>query len=300
MMFLQELAEGRPPLPGSAVLSRQAAGAAASITVRDRKLTAMAPDTTAASRLIPHRLPAERLGVAVVAELVELIVTGQLEEGALLPPEGPLSEHFGVSRTVLRESVKRLEEKGLVIASQGRGTQVQAPGYWNVLDPVVLSALVDNDESLGVLDELTVVRASLESAMAGAVAESRTSEELRRLEGALTAMRESESDTDSFRQADLVFHYALMDISGNRLAENIAKRLYKRAVESSRYHGINPPDAVALTLDEHAAIVDAIARKDVAGAERAMRDHIRISWERRRLPDHARRTRSARKPPAGK
>lgn len=248
-------------------------------------------DSTAATRLIPQRLPAARLGVAVVAELVDLIVTGQLKEGDLLPPEGPLSEHFGVSRTVLRESVKRLEEKGLVIVSQGRGTQVQAPGYWNMLDPVVLSALIDNDESLGVLDELTVVRASLEAAMAGAVARSHTSEELRRLENALTAMRESESETDSFRQADVVFHYAMMEISGNRLAENIAKHLYKRAVESSRYQGINPPDAVALTLDEHAAIVEAIAAGDPAAAERAMHDHIHVSWERRRLPDHAPRSR---------
>lgn len=246
----------------------------------------------AASRLIPQRLPAGRLGVAVVAELVDLIVTEQLKEGDLLPPEGVLSEHFGVSRTVLRESVKRLEEKGLVIVSQGRGTQVRAPGYWNMLDPVVLSALIDNDESLGVLDELTIVRASLESAMAGAVAESHTSEELRRLQNALTAMRESEFETDSFRQADVVFHYALMEISGNGLAENIAKHLYKRAVESSRYQGINPPDAVPLTLDEHGAIVDAIARNDVAGAQKAMHDHIHVSWERRRLPDHSPHVRS--------
>ena len=102
----------------------------------------MTINSIAAARLIPQRLPAARLGVAVVAELVDLIVTGQLKEDDLLPPEGPLSEHFGVSRTVLRESVKRLEEKGLVIVSQGRGTQVRAPGYWNMLDPVVLSALI--------------------------------------------------------------------------------------------------------------------------------------------------------------
>lgn len=227
-----------------------------------------------------HVCPCGRLGVAVVAELVDLIVTGQLEEGQLLPPEGPLSEHFGVSRTVLRESVKRLEEKGLVIVAQGRGTQVRAPGYWNMLDPVVLSALIDNDETLGILDELTIVRASLESAMAGAVAASRSADGLRRLENALTTMRESEFETDSFRQADVLFHYALMDISGNRLAENIAKHLYKRAVESSRYQGIDPPDAFALTMKEHAAIVDAISRKDVAGAQKAMHDHIHISWER--------------------
>jgi DNA-binding FadR family transcriptional regulator len=247
----------------------------------------MASQSQPPNRLFPPRLPAGRLGVAVVAELVDLIVTGQLKEGALLPPEGPLSEHFGVSRTVLRESVKRLEEKGLVIVSQGRGTQVRAPGFWNMLDPVVLSALIDNDATLGVLDELTIVRASLESAMAGAVAAGRSADGLRRLENTLTAMRESESETDSFRQADMMFHYALMEISGNRLAENIAKHLYKRAVDSSRYQGIEPPDAVSLTLEEHAAIVDAIARKDVTAAQSAMHDHIHISWERRRLPDHA-------------
>jgi len=249
----------------------------------------MAKDPIPVDRLIPRRLPVGRLGVAVVAELVDLIVTGQLQEGDLLPPEGPLSDLFGVSRTVLRESVKRLEEKGLVTVSPGRGTQVRARGYWNMLDPVVLSALIDNDESLGVLDELTIVRASLESAMAGAVAGAHSAAELRRLENALTTMRESESETDSFRQADVIFHYAVMEISGNRLAENIAKQVYKRAVDSSRYQGIDPPDAVALTLEEHAAIFDAIARKDVAAAEKAMHDHICGSWERRRLVDAAAR-----------
>jgi DNA-binding FadR family transcriptional regulator len=259
--------------------------------VTDGKIIRMANDSMSVTRLIPRRLPAGRLGVAVVAELVDLIVTGQLQEGDLLPPEGPLSEQFGVSRTVLRESVKRLEEKGLVTVSQGRGTQVRAPGYWNMLDPVVLSALIDNDESLGVLDELTVVRASLESAMARAVAGSHSAEELRRLENALTAMRESKSETDSFRQADVIFHYALMEISGNRLAENIAKQIYKRAVDSSRYQGINPPDAVALTLKEHEAIVNAIARNDADAAEKSMHDHIHGSWERRRLSDRAPRPR---------
>ena len=149
---------------------------------------------------LPPRRRAERLSVAVVSELVELIVTGQLAENELLPPEGPLSEHFGVSRTVVRESVKRLEEKGLVIVTQGRGTQVARSGSWNMLDPLVLSALIDNDESLGILDELTIVRGNLESAMAGATAARRTAEELTRIEHALQVMRDSQHESDSFRR----------------------------------------------------------------------------------------------------
>ncbi|WP_436535857.1 FadR/GntR family transcriptional regulator [Actinoplanes sp. HUAS TT8] len=232
---------------------------------------------------LPPRRRAERLSVAVVTELVELIVTGQLAEGQLLPPEGPLSEHFGVSRTVIRESAKRLEEKGLVIIAQGRGTQVARSGLWNMLDPVVLSALIDNDESLGVLDELTVVRGHLESAMAGAVATHRTAEELVRLEHALDVMREMQHESDSFRQADVVFHLTVMELSGNRLAENIAKRLYLRALESNRFQGLRYKDAFRSTIDEHAVVLDAIRRQDAAVAEQAMREHIIGSWRQRRF-----------------
>jgi DNA-binding FadR family transcriptional regulator len=232
---------------------------------------------------LPPRRRAERLSVAVVTELVELIVTGQLAEGQLLPPEGPLSEHFGVSRTVIRESAKRLEEKGLVIVAQGRGTQVARSGSWNMLDPVVLSALIDNDESLGVLDELTVVRGNLESAMAGAVAARRTADELTRIEHALEVMGEMQHESDSFRQADVVFHLTVMELSRNRLAENITKRLYLRALESHRFHGMGYDGAFKSTLEEHALIVEAITRQDVAGAERAMRDHIIGSWQQRRF-----------------
>jgi DNA-binding FadR family transcriptional regulator len=233
---------------------------------------------------LPPRRRAERLSVAVVTELVELIVTAQLAEGELLPPEGPLSEHFGVSRTVIREAAKRLEEKGLVIIAQGRGTQVARSGSWNMLDPVVLSALIDNDESLGILDELTVVRGNLESAMAGEVAASRTPEALARIEHALGVMREMQQESDSFRQADVVFHLTVMELSGNRLAENIAKRLYRRALESARYQGVGYEGAFHSTLDDHARVVDAIARQDVAAAERTMRDHIIGSWQQRRFP----------------
>ncbi|MCO8273637.1 FadR family transcriptional regulator [Actinoplanes sp. TRM 88003] len=231
----------------------------------------------------PLRRRADRLSVAVVLELVELIVTGQIPEGDLLPPEGPLSEHFGVSRTVIRESVKRLEEKGLLIVTQGRGTQVARSGSWNMLDPVVLSTLIDNDESLGVLDELTVVRANLESAMAGAVAAEHTDEGLTRIAHALEVMREHRQESDASRQADVVFHLTIMELSGNRLAENIAKRLYLRALESNRFHGMGYENAFESTLDDHERVLDAMTRGDVVTAENAMREHILGSWQRRRL-----------------
>src|SRR5450830_647519 len=138
---------------------------------------------------IENRMPAQRLGVAVVEALVNVIVSGELAPGDTLPPELPLSQQFGVSRTVLRESVKRLEEKGLVSVGQGRGTVVQPTRAWNMMDRVVLTALIAHDDSLGVLDELSTVRALLEAEMARETARVRTHVELDVLRGALDEMR---------------------------------------------------------------------------------------------------------------
>lgn len=235
---------------------------------------------------IPTDHMGRRLSAAVVRSLVDLIVSGDFAEGELLPPEGPLSERFGVSRTVIREVAKRLEEKGLVVVAQGRGTQVARNSSWNMLDPVVLSALIDNDRSLSVLDDLTVVRGSLEAAMAGAVAARHTPAELTRIEHALAAMEESQHEGDVSRQADAVFHLTIMELSGNRLAANIARSLYGRAQTSSRFQGMAYPGAFESTLAQHAAVVEAIRRRDVAGAEAAMREHIADAWQHRRYqPD---------------
>src|SRR5690606_25514354 len=121
--------------------------------------------------------------------------------GDALPTEALLSQQFGVSRTVIRESVKRVEEKGLVTVVQGRGTTVNPPSTWNVIDPVVLSALVDHDDDLGVLDDLTVVRASLEASMARAAAERRTEQRQQELRDAYDRMIATIDDVDAYNEA---------------------------------------------------------------------------------------------------
>jgi DNA-binding GntR family transcriptional regulator len=77
-----------------------------------------------------------------------------------------------------------------------------------------------------------------------------------------------------------------MEASRNRLAQNITTVLYTRARESSRFVGAVTDEAIQLTLDEHARILRAIERGDAPAAENAMREHIRVAWQRRRLPTH--------------
>lgn len=232
------------------------------------------------------RPPAARLGVAVVADLVAAIVTGTLAPGEVLPPEGVLSQQFGVSRTVIRESVKRIEEKGLVVVAQGRGTTVNPPNMWNVLDPVVLSAMVDHDDSLGVLDELSVVRGSLEASMARAAAARQNPDRSAALRAVYEETLRRLSDVDAYNEADAEFHYTIMEQSGNRLAANITRILFARARASARFTGIPGADQVHFAVDEHRAILDAILAGDGEGAAQAMRDHIAKAWARRRQPTH--------------
>lgn len=230
------------------------------------------------------RTPVSRLGVAVVHDLVTAIITGEIAEGAMLPIEADLSAHFGVSRTVIRESVKRIEEKGLVAVVQGSGTTVRAHDSWNVLDPVVLQVMLENDASLGVLDDLAIVRGSLEGAMAAATAGRRTEEEFAELQAAFDHMAETIDDVDAYSEADLRFHQVVMAHSHIPLAESITRTLYQRAREFSRFTRAASPRAFEMTLEEHRRVLEAIGAQDAAAAEAAMRTHILDAWQRRRQP----------------
>ncbi|PKQ27018.1 MAG: FadR family transcriptional regulator [Actinobacteria bacterium HGW-Actinobacteria-4] len=233
------------------------------------------------------RVRAANLGVAVVRDLVSAIVTGEVAPGEVLPPEATLSQQFAVSRTVIRESVKRVEEKGLVTVSQGRGTIVNPAAQWNVLDPDVLSALVDHDETLEVLDELAIVRGSLEATMARAAAERQTPERTAELRAAFERAATQIDDISAYNEADAAFHDVVMEQSGIRLAANITRIMFSRARESSRFTGHTSDEAAQVTLEEHLAVLEAIIAGDGDTAATAMREHIAKAWERRRAPDNA-------------
>jgi DNA-binding FadR family transcriptional regulator len=238
------------------------------------------PDNFTAPASWPKR-PA-RLGTAVVDVLVDRIVAGELEPGTLLPTEPRLSEVFGVSRTVIREAVKNLEQKGLVRARQGQGTRVALPDDWNLLDPMVLEASVRHDKDLRILDDLVEVRRVLEAEMAREAAVRSTSEDredMRRLLGQLAA---DAGTPDRHMLTDLEFHDAIMRASGNRLGRAVVRAIHTEARTSDRYNGY-PVRADCEASDiGHAQIYDRIVEGDPEGAAAAMSEHITGSWLARR------------------
>src|ERR1700748_1690233 len=106
-----------------------------------------------------------RMASVIVEELAP-----PLREATVLPTEPALGEAFGFSRSVIREGLKLLEERGLVRVEQGRGTTVQGRDAWNLLDPAVLRIALSFDHDMELLDDLIGVRRLLEREMARAAA----------------------------------------------------------------------------------------------------------------------------------
>ena len=230
------------------------------------------------------RRPA-RLGTAVLAALADQVVSGRFAPGTALPTEPVLCETFGVSRTVIRETLKVLEEKGLVRVKQGQGTTVTSPEQWDLLDPVVLDEAIRNDESLKILDDLIEVRVALECQMtrraAGTMGEAGI-EELRRSLAALGRLRD---DPLEYFSADSDYHDVIHRLSGNGLARSIIRSVHPHARLSSRYKGPARRIDVERSHAGHVAIYEHLARRDADAAAGAMYDHIMTSWlERKQAP----------------
>ena len=183
-----------------------------------------------------------RFAAVVVEELARQIISGELAVGDILPTEPALGEQFGFSRTVIREGLKLLEERGLVRIEQGRGTTVQPRDAWNLLDPVVLRIALEYDVDLSLLDDLIIVRRELEREMARAAARRLTEEELAGLAENLEQMESSYDDYERFRAYDQGFHAIVMKASGNEVGLTIVRVIH-------RHGGVMPPLASAREPD---------------------------------------------------
>jgi DNA-binding FadR family transcriptional regulator len=227
------------------------------------------------------RRPAN-LASALTGELVERIVRGQYLPGSSLPSEPALCQNYSVSRTVVREAVKVLQEKGLVQVRRGSGTTVNPPVMWNMLDELVLTASIAEDGGLDVLDDLVVTRRILESDMAHVAAQhadDETVEELGRLVATMDTLVE---DPAAYAVQDRAFHDTIMRSSGNRIARAVVRALESQVVNTARYMGEIRPDLCVASNRGHRNIYLRIAAHDPEGAAAAMFTHITEAWVVRR------------------
>lgn len=233
------------------------------------------------TRLGARERPA-RFASVIVEELANEIIRGAFPVGDVLPTEPALCEQFGFSRTVVREALKMLEERGLVRVEQGRGTTVQPRDMWNLLDPLVLRIALAYDDDLTLLDDLVEIRMLLEREMAGAAAGRLTPEELAALADTIAEMEEAYDDYERFRTFDQRFHAIVMKASGNQVGLTIVRVIHRHGDVTPPLAGSTSRAQLERTTREHKGIYAALAERDGDLAGDRIAAHIESAWAERR------------------
>ena len=210
-------------------------------------------------KLSPIRLDSYQPLREVVCEtLRDAIRRGVLKPGERLM-EIQLAEELGVSRTPVREAIRKLELEGYVIMMPRRGTYVA-------------------NLSIRDVNEVFEIRTSLESLASGLAAERITDEELDHLQRLLVqiGMYIEQGDIEKIVEVDTEFHGLLYQGSRNQRLIGIISNLREQLTQF-RKTSMSFPGRLKATLEEHRAIVDAIAQGDVKAAQKAAEHHMEKS-----------------------
>jgi DNA-binding FadR family transcriptional regulator len=209
------------------------------------------------------------------------ILSGAHPPGLNMPSEPDLLARFQVSRTVLREVMKTLAAKGLIVSKTRVGTKVLDPVNWNFFDAEVLSWKLSVGMDEPFRQHLAEVRRALEPRAAALAAERRTAADLTELRRCLALMRSPKHSARSFAETDLEFHLAVGAASGNPMLRSVAAVI--RAALLASFSLSSPterPELLESTVDAHKAIVDAIEARDPNAAASAMLNVIEVGFDR--------------------
>ncbi|MGW7415016.1 FadR/GntR family transcriptional regulator [Streptomyces sp. NPDC054863] len=215
----------------------------------------------------------------LVQQLGQMIVSGDLGADRPLVPE-EIGQRFEVSRTVVRESLRVLEAKGLVSARPNVGTRVRPVSDWNLLDPDIIEWRAFGPQRDDQRRELAELRWTIEPLAARLAAGHGREDVQQRLCDMVEIMGHALAQGDSltFSRADAEFHSLLIQLAGNRMLEHLSG-IVSAALQVSGgpiFGCDRPTDA---SLSHHARIADALAAGDGSGAESAMRQLLTVHPE---------------------
>ncbi|MFE4588935.1 FadR/GntR family transcriptional regulator [Streptomyces laurentii] len=207
----------------------------------------------------------------LVQQLGQMIVSGDLGADRPLVPE-EIGQRFEVSRTVVRESLRVLEAKGLVSARPNVGTRVRPVSDWNLLDPDIIEWRAFGPQRDDQRRELAELRWTIEPLAARLAAGHGREDIQQRLSDMVEIMGHAyaQGDTITFSRADAEFHALLIQLAGNRMLEHLSG-IVAAALQVSGSSAAGCDRLSESCLGHHARIVEALAAGDAGAAEAAMR-----------------------------
>ncbi|SDG53143.1 DNA-binding transcriptional regulator, FadR family [Pelagibacterium luteolum] len=238
------------------------------------------------SAVLPRLLtgPIKSAHALITRDIAMRILRGEYPPGSLLPPEGDLIDQYTVSRTALREAIKTLAAKGLLVSKTKIGTRILNESYWNLYDPQVLSWRIELGVDNGFLRKIFEVRQALEPAAAAQAAVRRTALNIERMQYALNLMDKPHHTRKTYAEPDLVFHQEVLIASGNPFMQT-----FSSIIEACILHAfaisapIDTDERFKRSINRHALVLAAIKDGNPHGACLAMSDVIRESIENARF-----------------
>ena len=210
-----------------------------------------------------------------VADLLEeRILSDGYEYEKKLPSEQALAEQYCVSRTVIREALKLLKERGLVDSRNGMGSYVTKPAAENLADVIYRMAVLDKISYA----EIYGVRKILEIAACREAAAAVKKEELMQMGEYLERLKDRSISVKERRELDYNFHAAIAEASGNRLL-GILVRTTRNVFIAMIEKGIFTEGGIEDAILRHDRIMQALVNHDPAAAETAMQEHLDQSYE---------------------
>ena len=219
----------------------------------------------------------------LVQQLGQMIVSGDLGADRPLVPE-EIGQRFEVSRTVVRESLRVLEAKGLVSARPNVGTRVRPVSDWNLLDPDIIEWRAFGPKRDDQRRELSELRWTIEPLAARLAAGHGREDVQQRLADMVEIMGHAlaQGDALTFSRADSEFHSLLIQVAGNRMLEHLSGIVSAALqVSGSPVTGCDRPNETSLA--HHGRICDALAAGDGTAAEAAMRQLLTVHPEVERV-----------------
>jgi DNA-binding FadR family transcriptional regulator len=209
-----------------------------------------------------HAEVARTLGIDIIA--------GRYPEGTKLPGDPELIRLFGVSRPVLRESVKTLVAKGLLSTKAKVGTVVRERSAWNMFDADVLAWHLEGSIDSRLLFDLAEIRLAVEPRSAALAAQRRNNAHIAEMRRSIEQMRREKSNPVGFAEGDLSFHIAVAEASSNPFMRSMGA-VIQAALRASFLRSAPVSERERdITIDAHERIVDAIENKNPEAASAAM------------------------------
>ncbi|TYC51547.1 FadR family transcriptional regulator [Rhodobacterales bacterium] len=212
---------------------------------------------------------------AIVDQIENLILKGVLVSGERLPSERDLAERMHVSRPVLRDALKTLEERRLVEARRGGGTFV-----CDLIGPIFSDAVIDLiARHQNAVSDYFEFRRGIEAMAAAQAANRAAPSDLARLADITDQMRAAyeQEDLEAEARLDVDFHHAIGEAAHNVVLLHTLRscyRLLENGVFYNRGRLYHHPGARADLLRQHLRIAEAVAAGEADGARTASEDHI--------------------------